>query len=95
MARLSGNLDENWRIGLMDIQTQKEESLGLSSKNFGVFSLQRKVLDRSNISMIFVNKQELNGNTEIEKPKYNRNVGIEYNYFSTDNLWDGKKLFLK
>ena len=94
-ARLSGNLDENWRIGLMDIQTQKEESLGLSSENFGVFSLQRKVLDRSNISMIFVNKQELNGNTEIEKPKYNRNVGIEYNYFSTDNLWDGKILFLK
>lgn len=94
-ARLSGNLDENWRIGLMDIQTQKEESLDHSSENFGVFSLQRKVLDRSNISMIFVNKQELNGNTEIEKPKYNRNVGIEYNYFSTDNLWDGKILFLK
>ena len=56
--RMSGNLDENWRLGVMDIQTQKDKNLGLSSENFGVFTLQRKVLDRSNISLIFVNKQQ-------------------------------------
>ena len=55
---MSGNLDENWRLGVMDIQTQKDKNLGLSSENFGVFTLQRKVLDRSNISLIFVNKQQ-------------------------------------
>ena len=45
--RMSGNLDENWRLGVMDIQTQKDKNLGLSSENFGVFTLQRKVLDLS------------------------------------------------
>ncbi len=94
-ARLSGNLDENWRIGVMDIQTQKDEDLGISAENFGVFTLQRKVLDRSNISMIFINKQELNNTPQNEKSNYNRNLGLEYNYFSTDNLWDSKILLLK
>jgi len=94
-ARLSGNLDENWRIGVMNIQTQKDENLGISAENFGVFTLQRKVLDRSNISMIFVNKQELNNTRQNEKSNYNRNLGLEYNYFSTDNLWDSKILLLK
>ena len=94
--RLSGNLNEKWRIGVMDVQTQKDELLGLDAENFGVFTLQKKVLDRSNISVLFVNKQNLNRNQpSSEKNHFNRNVGIEYNYFSQDNLWDGKLLFLK
>ena len=94
--RLSGNLNEKWRIGVMDVQTQKDKLLGLDAENFGVFTLQKKVLDRSNISVLFVNKQNLNRNQpSSEKNHFNRNVGIEYNYFSQDNLWDGKLLFLK
>ena len=94
--RMSGNLDENWRLGVMDIQTQKDKNLGLSSENFGVFTLQRKVLDRSNISLIFVNKQQTE-TSEIDNSNnlFNRNLGLEYNYFSKDNLWNGKVLFLK
>jgi hypothetical protein len=94
-VRLSGNLDENWRIGLMDIQTQKNQTLDLESENFGVFTIQRKVLDRSNISMLFVNKQSLNSNNSSSPNNYNRNLGLEYNYFSEDNLWNSKILFLK
>ncbi|MDA9015551.1 carbohydrate binding family 9 domain-containing protein [Flavobacteriaceae bacterium] len=93
--RLSGNIDENWRIGVMDIQTQKNESLDLASENFGVFTIQRKVLDRSNISMMFVNKQGLNSSNQTSASNYNRNLGLEYNYFSTDNLWDSKILLLQ
>ena len=94
--RLSGNLNENWRLGVMDVQTQKDELAGLDAENFGVFTLQKKVLDRSNISVLFVNKQNLNSfQTSREKNHFNRNMGIEYNYFSEDNLWDGKLLFLK
>jgi len=94
--RLSGNLDENWRLGVMDIQTQKEENLGLAAENFGVFTLQRKVLDRSNISLIFVNKQKINSpENSPSEDAYNRNLGLEYNYFSEDNLWNGKLLFLQ
>ena len=60
--RLSGNLDENWRIGLMDIQTRQDDELNLAGENFGVVTLQRKVFDRSNISAIFVNKQVIGFN---------------------------------
>jgi hypothetical protein len=94
--RLSGNLDENWRIGIMDIQTRQDEGLNLAAENFGVVTLQRKVFDRSNLSVIFVNKQAINlNNDQNNTSAYNRNVGLEYNYFSADNLWNGKLLFLK
>ena len=94
--RLSGNLDENWRIGIMDIQPRQDEGLNLAAENFGVVTLQRKVFDRSNLSVIFVNKQAINlNNDQNNTSAYNRNVGLEYNYFSADNLWNGKLLFLK
>jgi hypothetical protein len=95
-VRLSGNLDENWRIGLMDIQTRQGEELNVAAENFGVVTLQRKVFDRSDISAIFVNKQAIGLNEKQNNAsKYNRNIGLEYNYFSADNLWNGKLLFLK
>ena len=88
---------EKWRVGLLDIQTQEDTEKGLSAENFGVFSLQRKVLDRSTIGMIFVNKQSLSEleNTNTTNAEYNRNFGLEYNYFSADNLWNGKLMYLK
>ena len=94
--RLSGNIDEKWRIGLLDVQTQDDAKNNLTAENFGVFSLQRKVLDRSTIGMIFVNKQTL-GNLESinTNSRYNRNFGLEYNHFSADNLWNGKLMYLK
>ena len=95
--RLSGNIDEKWRVGLLDIQTQAEKEKGVPAENFGVFSLQRKVLDRSSIGMIFVNKQSLGKleDTKTTAGEYNRNLGLEYNYFSADNLWNGKLMYLK
>ena len=95
-VRLSGNLDKNWRIGLMDIQTRQDEELNFAGENFGVVTLQRKVFDRSDISAIFVNKQAVSLNeNQNNTSEYNRNIGLEYNYFSADNLWNGKLLFLK
>ena len=93
---MSGNLDENWRIGLMDIQTRQDKNQSLAAENFGVVSLQRKLFDRSNLSILFVNKQALNlKENQNNTSEYNRNIGLEYNYFSADNLWNAKLLFLK
>ncbi|MGA1030639.1 MAG: DUF5916 domain-containing protein [Flavobacteriaceae bacterium] len=92
--RLSGNLDENWRLGVLDMQTQKDVDQGLNTTNFGVFTLQRKVFDRSNINFIFVNKQP-GKDKSIAAADPNRNAGIEYNYFSADNMWNGKLMFLQ
>lgn len=97
-ARLSGKLDKNWRIGLMDMQTEKVESNGLPAQNFAVLALQRKVFARSNIGLLFVNKQSLDYTPDDNYPtysQYNRNIGLEYNLASADNLWTGKAIVLK
>jgi Domain of unknown function (DUF5916) len=99
-ARLSGRLNKNWRIGAMDMQTGKVEETDLPEQNFAVISLQRRVFARSNIGMIFINKQSLNytPSTDPDVPtysQYNRNLGLEYNLASSNNMWTGKALFLK
>jgi len=45
-ARLSGNLDNNWRIGVMSIQTRSDDELDVRSKNYSVASVQRKMFNR-------------------------------------------------
>ncbi|HEX5024624.1 MAG TPA: DUF5916 domain-containing protein [Agriterribacter sp.] len=101
-TRLSGKLDENWRIGAMDMLTARVDETGLPAQNFAVLSLQRKVFKRSNIGFIYVDKASLNyqpdaaadsGKTTYSR--YNRNAGIEYNLASSNNVWTGKATLLK
>jgi hypothetical protein len=99
-ARLSGNIDKNWRIGVMDMQTKRQDSVGLPAQNFSVIAVQRKIFARSNIRLLFVNKQSLDyePGKDSSKPQYslfNRNIGAEYNLASANNLWTGKLMFLK
>ncbi|WP_077921826.1 carbohydrate binding family 9 domain-containing protein [Spirosoma sp. 209] len=97
-ARLSGKLNKDWRLGLMDMQTGRVDDLALPAQNFAVLALQRRVFARSNIGVLFVNKQSLNYQPVADAPaysQYNRNLGVEYNLASSNNLWSGKALFLK
>ena len=103
-ARLSGKLNKNWRIGVMDMQTGKVDDPEdgaplLPAQNFGVVALQRRVFARSNIGAIFINKQSLNYQVDNgvtpSYSQYDRNFGLEYNLASANNLWTGKMLFLK
>ncbi len=99
-ARMSGKINRNWRIGAMDMQTRPVESSALPAQNFGVFCLQRRIFARSNIGVIYVNKESLNytPSTDPEVPvysKYNRAAGLEYNLASSNNMVTGKALFLK
>jgi hypothetical protein len=99
-ARLSGKINKDWRIGAMDMQTGKVEEQGLPDQNFAVLALQRRVFARSNIGMIFINKQSLNytPGTDPDMPvysQYNRNLGLEYNLASSNNIWTGKAFVLK
>ncbi|MBD0378053.1 MAG: hydrolase, partial [Flavisolibacter sp.] len=99
-ARLSGNINKDWRIGVMDMQTGKVEERGLPTQNFAVMALQRRVFSRSNVRLLFVNKQSINYHPDRDTTKpvytdYNRNIGLEYNLASSNNLWTGKALMLK
>lgn len=99
-ARVSGKPDKNWRIGAMNMQTGSLNSIGLPAQNFTVASVQRRVFSRSNIGMILINKQSLHYRAGADSGKqvyseYNRNVGIEYNLASPNNVWTGKAMVLK
>ncbi len=97
-ARVSGRLNKDWRIGAMDMKTAAG-NYELPAQNFSVFALQRRVFSRSNISAMFVNKQSLNyDNLSADAQKlygrFNRNVALEYNLASANNLWKGKLMYL-
>ncbi len=99
-ARLSGKIDKNWRLGAMDIQTEKVNETGLPGQNFSVLSLQRKVFQRSSIGIIYIDKTSTNYDPKMDTTKpiyslYNRNIGLEYNLASSNNAWSGKAFLLK
>lgn len=90
-ARLSGKLNNNLRVGLLNMQTARQLDNGLPSFNYTVAALQQKVFSRSNISFIFVNKDAINGSEYGgEFNSYNRIAGLEYRLASPDNRWTGK-----
>ncbi|WP_276368225.1 DUF5916 domain-containing protein [Chryseolinea sp. H1M3-3] len=98
--RFSGKLDKNWRIGAMNMQTDKVSKDYLPRQNFAVVALQRRIFSRSNVGVIFIDKESMNY-TPSDNPslpvysKFNRNLGLEYNLASSNNLWTGKALLLK
>lgn len=87
-ARLSGKLGNNWRLGVLDMQTERTEDQ--LSRNFFVAALQRKIFARSNIGVILVNKEYSN---EPEGSNFNRVAGIDYNLASNNNAWTGKLFY--
>ena len=95
-ARLSGKLNEKWRLGVMNMQTATDEEAGIVGKNFTVFALQRKMFERSNIGLIYVNKETLaqDENQRLFDPSaYNRLLGVDYNLNSSDGKWTGKLFY--
>ncbi|MCR9226212.1 MAG: carbohydrate binding family 9 domain-containing protein [Flavobacteriaceae bacterium] len=99
-ARVSGNINRNLRLGMMDMQTDKMDQTGLPGQNFAVLSLQQKVFSRSNIGLMFVNKESLDYNSladslQTQHTKFNRNLGLEYNLASADNKYNGKVFMLQ
>jgi hypothetical protein len=93
-ARLSGNIGNDWRVGLMDLQTGPKDDIPAS--NYAVGVLQRKVFQRSNISAFMVNKEVMFFNDEdtaYTGNDFNRVAGAEFNLASADNRWTGKTLY--
>jgi hypothetical protein len=98
-ARLSGSINSKWRIGAMDIQTENDSRIGVPSRNYGVFALERNVFRRSTMGMIFVNRNDfvnqLESDTTGKVQNYNRVLGFDYNLRSANNKWMGKAFLHK
>ena len=92
-ARLSGNVGDRWRMGLMNMQTRTNDTI--PATNFSVATVQRNVLARSNITLFMTNKQALgvSEDTAFGGNLYNRVAGAEFNFASADNRWTGKAFY--
>lgn len=92
-GRLSGKLNENWRLGVMNMQTANDPERGIAGKNFSVAAIQKKVFSRSNIGLIMINRETINQSNELplfDPNDFNRLAGIDYNLATKDNRWTGK-----
>jgi hypothetical protein len=90
-ARLSGKANENWRLGVLNIQTAEDADNEIPSYNNMMLAVQRKVAARSNIGALLGNRQTF-GDYEFleERNQYNRVIGADYNLASEDGVWTGK-----
>lgn len=90
-VRLSGKLTNDFRIGLLNMQTKKDEANKIGANNNTVLALQHRIFSRSNLSFLFINRQNTSDQDYIESDEeYNRVVGLDYNLSTPDNSWNGK-----
>ncbi|MFT5953541.1 MAG: hypothetical protein ACI8QD_000377 [Cyclobacteriaceae bacterium] len=92
-ARLSGKLNNNWRIGVLAMQEDKIPDINKPTTNYSVGILQRKIFKRSSISAIMVNKDPVSGSLSSDSlslESYNRVAGLDYILSSADAKWYGK-----
>jgi len=85
-ARLSGNVNKDLRIGVMNLQTRETDEF--SGQNYSSFTVNQQVFDRSQLKGYFHNRQST---TEDNDPlnDFNRVGGVEYTYLSNDSKWRG------
>jgi hypothetical protein len=98
-ARLSGQLGQGLKIGLLNSQTANQmidEGDDIPSYNYTVATLRKQVFGRSSITGILTNKQSINYDKDQGKgydfglnSKYNRVYGLQYNLLSADDKWTG------
>ena len=91
-ARLSGQLNDRWRVGLLNMQADDNRDNGLPSYNYTVAALQRQIGTRSSLGFIGVNKQNFTGFSDSSRTNldFNRVVGVDFNLATPNNLWTGK-----
>ena len=93
-ARMSGNITNRLRVGVMTIQAAEEKEISLPSTNYSVASLQQMIGQRSNISMLFVNQQAFQNlpgeELTLSPDEFNRTLAMDLNLTTPDNKWNGK-----
>src|SRR6185436_9273092 len=85
-ARLSGRINKDWRIGLLNMQTGRSVKFNLPSTNFSTLAVQRRIGARNSIGLIFVNRDEFN--SKASQTRYNRVAGIDFNLATKDGQTD-------
>jgi hypothetical protein len=90
-ARLSGNVTDKLRIGLMNMQTQRKNEF--AAQNYTAVSVNERLLKRSVIKGYFLNRQGfLNAQEKQDHPldAFCRNAGMQFNFSDAKGLWTGQ-----
>lgn len=88
-VRLSGNIGDKTRIGIMNIQTTKKEDF--AAQNYTAVTVNRRVLKRSVVKAYYFGREGfLTDEQKQINPlgRYGRNAGGEFAYYSNDNKWN-------
>ena len=90
-VRLSGKIGQDWRLGILNIQTDSDVASEIASNNNMMLSVQRKMFSRSNLGVFLINRQTFGEYAFLDpSQEYNRVFGVDYNLASADNSWTGK-----
>jgi len=92
-VRLSGNLNEKLRLGVMDIQTGGDN--GINAQNYFVSALSQRIGERSTIDGLFVNRQATSRKQNPTENAFNRVLALEYNYLDKLGKWNANVGFHK
>ena len=82
--RLSGNLNDEWRIGLMNLQTRP--SAEVNAHNYSALAFHRRIWSRSVFKGYLHNTMGMNEEGLVQQD-FNRNAGLEFDYLSSDGKW--------
>ncbi|MDP6921884.1 MAG: DUF5916 domain-containing protein, partial [Lutibacter sp.] len=89
--RLSGKINERLRVGLLNMQTESDVDQEIAANNNTVFTLQQQLFSRSNVKLLFINRQATGSYDFLAaEDRYNRLLGADYNLASKDNRWTGR-----
>lgn len=87
-ARLTGNVTNKTRIGMMNVQTRAVSDL--DEQNYSVAAVHQQVFDRSVVKGIFINRQT---GAEVDEGKFARNAGLEFAYLSRNGKFNNTVRF--
>ncbi|MDG1573442.1 DUF5916 domain-containing protein [Robiginitalea sp. M366] len=85
-ARLSGNVGNRLRVGLLNLQTKAEE--GRNGQNYTIATFNQSVLKRSLIKGYVTNRQAVVKGEGFDYNDYGRNAGLEFNYLNLSGTWN-------
>lgn len=86
-ARISGNVTDDLRLGAMNIQTRETDDF--NAQNYTVAAVQQKVLSRSNVKALFINRNSTSTIENEQTNDFNRLGGMEFQYVSKDGKLGG------
>lgn len=89
--KLSGNVSQKSRIGVLNVQTEKNEVV--NAQNFSALVFEQQLSKNFTGTGFLINKQETEGTSFTNN--FNRVAGANLNYKSDNNLWTGVANFGK